>query len=129
MLRVDQVHVVRHKVLVEGQGIRTVAREMGISRNTVRRYLAVSEPVRSSMTSPFSSTMQIWLFTLCTSMPILSMAGLLILAALTARFDCGAFQLPRWSGGQPLHPIYPPRPVWGQGKRHGIRFTLNGSAR
>jgi transposase len=46
MLRVDQVHVVRHKVLVEGQGIRTVAREMGISRNTVRRYLAVSEPVR-----------------------------------------------------------------------------------
>jgi transposase len=46
MLRVDQVHVVRHKVLVEGRGIRTVAREMGISRNTVRRYLAVSEPVR-----------------------------------------------------------------------------------
>jgi transposase len=46
MLRVDQVHVVRHKVLVEGRGIRAVAREMGISRNTVRHYLALSEPVR-----------------------------------------------------------------------------------
>ena len=42
----DQVHVVRHKVLVEGLGIRQVAREMGVSRNTVRHYLALSEPVR-----------------------------------------------------------------------------------
>lgn len=46
MLRVDQVHVVRHKVLVEGRGIRAVAREMGVSRNTVRRYLELAEPVR-----------------------------------------------------------------------------------
>jgi len=29
MLRVDQVHVIRHKVLVEGQRIRAVARQMG----------------------------------------------------------------------------------------------------
>jgi transposase-like protein len=42
----DQVHVVRHKVLVEGQAVRRVAREMGIARNTVRKYLAQSEPVR-----------------------------------------------------------------------------------
>jgi transposase len=42
----DQVHVVRHKVLVEGQQIRGVAREMGISRNTVKRYLKVAAPVR-----------------------------------------------------------------------------------
>lgn len=39
MLRVDQVHVVRHKVLVEGRSVRSVAREMGMSRNTVDRYL------------------------------------------------------------------------------------------
>jgi transposase len=46
MLRMDQVHVVRHKVLVEGQALRKVAREMGVSRNTVKRYLARSAPVR-----------------------------------------------------------------------------------
>jgi len=42
----DQVHVVRHKVLVEGCGIRQVAREMGIARNTVRKYLQQAEPSR-----------------------------------------------------------------------------------
>jgi transposase len=46
MLRMDQVHVVRHKVLVEGQQIRRVAREMGIARNTVKKYLAQAAPVR-----------------------------------------------------------------------------------
>jgi transposase len=46
MLGMDQVHVVRHKVLVEKQGIRHVAREMGIARNTVRKYLEQPEPVR-----------------------------------------------------------------------------------
>jgi transposase len=46
MLRMDQVHVIRHKVLVEGQSIRRVARDMDVSRNTVRKYLKVSEPVR-----------------------------------------------------------------------------------
>lgn len=45
MLRVREVHVLRHKVLIEGKSQRAVAREMGISRNTVRRYLAESEPV------------------------------------------------------------------------------------
>lgn len=40
----DQVHVVRHKVLVEGVSVRRVAIEMGMSRNTVRRYLERSEP-------------------------------------------------------------------------------------
>lgn len=46
MLKVSQVYVIRHKVLVEGLGIRRVAREMGVSRNTVRRYLEVAEPER-----------------------------------------------------------------------------------
>src|SRR5919202_4180388 len=44
MLRMDQVHVVRHKVLVEGQSIRSVAREMGIGRNTMKKYLTLSGP-------------------------------------------------------------------------------------
>jgi transposase len=56
MLRMDQVHVIRHKVLVEGQSIRSVAREMGISRNTISKYLKLSEPkkrlLRQSKTSP-----------------------------------------------------------------------------
>jgi transposase len=46
MLGMSEVHVVRHKVLVEGQKIRRVAREMGIARNTVRKYLAQPAPER-----------------------------------------------------------------------------------
>src|SRR6516165_834869 len=48
MLKMDQVHVLRHKVLSEGQIIRRVARELGLSRNTVTKYLDQPEPVRSS---------------------------------------------------------------------------------
>lgn len=40
----DQVHVIRHKVLVEGRSVRSVSAEMGVSRNTVSKYLTVSEP-------------------------------------------------------------------------------------
>jgi transposase len=46
MLRMAQVHVIRHKVLVEGLSIRRVAREMGVSRNTVTKYLRQPQPVR-----------------------------------------------------------------------------------
>jgi transposase len=46
MLKVGQAHVIRHKVFVEGLSIRKTACEMGISRNTVRKYLAQSEPKR-----------------------------------------------------------------------------------
>jgi len=46
MLRVEEVHVLRHKVLVEGRSQRQVARELGISRNTVKRHLTLAEPVR-----------------------------------------------------------------------------------
>jgi len=38
--------VLRHQVLNEGRSIRRVARELGISRNTVAKYLEQSEPVR-----------------------------------------------------------------------------------
>lgn len=41
----DQVYTIRHKVLVEGQSVREVARELGISRNTIRRYLDVATVV------------------------------------------------------------------------------------
>jgi transposase len=46
MLGMDQVHVIRHKVLVEGLSARRVAREMGVSRNTVKQYLSRAAPVR-----------------------------------------------------------------------------------
>jgi transposase len=46
MLRMDQVHVIRHKVLREGASIRRVAHELGISRNMVSKYLEQSAPVR-----------------------------------------------------------------------------------
>lgn len=42
----DQVHVIRHKVLIEGQSARRVAREMHVSRRTVRKYLAQAVPER-----------------------------------------------------------------------------------
>jgi transposase len=42
----DQVHVIRHKVLVEGVSARRVALEMGVSRNTVQRYLSRAAPTR-----------------------------------------------------------------------------------
>jgi transposase len=44
VLRVEQVHVVRHKRFVEGLSVRRIARDLEISRNTVRRYLRGAEP-------------------------------------------------------------------------------------
>ena len=49
MLGTTQVHVIRDKVLREGISQRRVAREMGISRNTVKKYMEVSEPKRVVM--------------------------------------------------------------------------------
>ena len=46
MLKVDQVHVIRHKVLVDGRSQRQVAKEFGISRVTVRKYVEGAAPVR-----------------------------------------------------------------------------------
>ena len=40
----DQVHVIRHTVLKQGRSRRSVALELGVSRNTVRKYLEASEP-------------------------------------------------------------------------------------
>jgi transposase len=41
------VHMLRHKVLIKGLSQRQVAREMRLSRNTVRRYLTLPEPMRT----------------------------------------------------------------------------------
>lgn len=46
MLGMDRVHVIRDKVLREGQSIRSVARELGVSRVTVRKYLRQAAPKR-----------------------------------------------------------------------------------
>jgi transposase len=42
----DQVAVIRHKVENEEKSLRGVAKELGISRNTVRKYLKTPEPKR-----------------------------------------------------------------------------------
>jgi transposase len=42
----EQTHVIRHKHYVEGQSARRIAREMGLNRRTVRKYLEESEPIR-----------------------------------------------------------------------------------
>jgi hypothetical protein len=42
----DQVHVIRHQVLVEGRSQRQVAKAFGISRLTVRKYVREAAPQR-----------------------------------------------------------------------------------
>jgi transposase len=46
MLTMDQVHIIRHKVLVEKISQRQVARLFNVSRNTIAKYLAQSQPQR-----------------------------------------------------------------------------------
>ncbi len=44
MLRMDQIHVIRHKLHVEKKSLRQVAHELGMSRNTVRKYADLPQP-------------------------------------------------------------------------------------
>jgi transposase len=50
MLSMQTVHIIRHKVLVEGLSVQQVAQELGLSRTTVYTYLAVSTPGRVEAT-------------------------------------------------------------------------------
>ena len=74
----DQVHVVRHKVLVEGLSARRVAREMGVSRNTVKRYLSQAAPVRVEQVAR--------------GRPVWEKAG--------ARLEALLGESPQWTGGK-----------------------------
>jgi predicted transcriptional regulator len=47
----DLVHVVRHKVLVEERTQRAVARELGLSRTTVGKYMGQAAPARNHHTT------------------------------------------------------------------------------
>jgi transposase len=51
MLSMQTVHIVRHKVLVEGLSVQQVARDLGLSRTTVYKYLEVPIPGRVEATS------------------------------------------------------------------------------
>lgn len=42
----EQVHVIRHKHYVDGMSARMIARQMGLNRRTVQKYLCESEPHR-----------------------------------------------------------------------------------
>jgi len=42
----EPIHVIRHKHSVDGQSVRQIARDLGLNRRTVRKYLQQSEPKR-----------------------------------------------------------------------------------
>lgn len=46
MLKMETVHVIRHLYYTEKKSERAIARQLGIHRHTVRKYLTVSAPVR-----------------------------------------------------------------------------------
>jgi len=75
----DEVSTIRHRVLVQGVSRRAVAKEMGVSRNTVRRYLSgkvkVGERAPSARPKP-------------------------VLEGAKARLDALLTEAPRWTGGK-----------------------------
>ena len=97
----DQVYVVRHKVLVEGRSARQVAEELGISRNTVRRYVEGAEPSRKPVTRPAP-----------------------VLEAVRPRIEALLGESPRWTGGkQRLTATQLHRMVVAEGHRVGVTLV------
>ena len=74
----DQVHIIRHQVLVEGRSQRRVAKEFGISRLTVRKYVGEAAPRRKE-TGPRAR-------------PVWDKVGVRVQALLTASAQ--------WTGGK-----------------------------
>ena len=89
----DQVYVVRHKVLIEGVSVRRVAREMGIPCNTVRRYVEGAEP---GVRKPVARACP-------------------VLERITRHVEALLSDAPRWTGGKQrltatrVHRLSPPR--------------------
>lgn len=97
----DLVYVVRHKVLVEGRFARQVAEELGISRNTVRRYVEGAEPSRKPVTRPAP-----------------------VLEAVRPRIEALLGESPRWTGGkQRLTATQLHRMVVAEGHRVGVTLV------
>jgi predicted DNA-binding transcriptional regulator YafY len=44
LLKAEKIQIIRHKVLVEGESIRSVAAQMGVSRNTAAKYIKQNQP-------------------------------------------------------------------------------------
>src|SRR5579862_5412428 len=64
MLRSGQVNTIREMV-VQGKPVRAIARELGLARNTVRRYVrgtpaATAQPRRPSKLDPFKAPIRRW---------------------------------------------------------------------
>jgi transposase len=64
MLRSGQVNTIR-ELVVQGKPVRAIARELGLARNTVRRYVrgspqAASRPKRTSKLDPYKGQIRRW---------------------------------------------------------------------